>query len=214
MLLDDETRRIREETKKRFKTMTFSQKAEYFFMYYKWVLAVAAGVILLLFAVKDWMENMKKQQILGIMAISCDQTLPDDVTGEIKEIIGGSGKYEEVGLIRTIMSDPETGEFDYNSQMAFVAMLQGYEVDVILMPEKTTDTAGGTALFSSLSEKLEGETLGDNVHLDGDFLVLEPGHPAYEDFGFYYEPVYVGLVGYSKNEEYALAWIRSLARLS
>lgn len=191
--------------------MTFSQKLEYFLMYYKWVLVLAAGAVLLLIGVRDWIENARRQEILGIMAIDCNSEFVGNASRQIKEELGSTDKYEDVSILPNIHADPESGEVDYQSRMALIAMLQAGEVDVIMMPEKSVETLEDAALFSNLSDVLGDNVTGDAVRLDGNFLVLEKGNPVIEELGFYYEPVYVGMVSYCRNEENAMTWLNILA---
>ena len=209
MRLDDEARRIKEEVHKNFRYMPLSKKLEYFFMYYKWVIALAVFLVILGIGLRGWIENLRTTQILGIMAINCNPEAPEDIGERVKADIGGKEKYEEVDVFRNVTADMETGELDYQSQMLFITMLQAREFDVILMPEAAVKGMEDTAAFADL-----GGITGLSSGTDGPFLVLPEGSKVYEYFGFYYEPVYVGLLDGCKNEENALLWIRQLAGIS
>ena len=211
--MDDEARRIREETRKRFKTMTFGQKAEYALMYYKWVFALIVGLIVFAFLAKDWIRNARTVEILGIMAVS---SVPNEESekypAEVKELLGSDDKYEEVSLLQNIYANPETGEFDYQSQMALLAILETKEADVMLMPQKTAEYINGETIdFMDLGTLLKDTVLSDEASFDGPFLVLPEGNEVSETLGIYYQPVYVGLLDYCRNDENALIWIRDLA---
>lgn len=211
MKMDDESRRIREEVKKQFPTMTPAQKMEYIWMYYKWAIALIIAAVVLAFAIRDWVENAKMHQILGIMAINTDPGYSDTTEEDIKQMIGSEDKYETVSVYRNVVADPETGKFDYQSQMTFVTMLSAAEVDVILMPEITTDKLGDGVTFKNLEQMLPKDyKAGDGVSFDGPFMVLSKGNPVYDEFGFYYEPVYVGLLEGTKHEETAMDYLKAL----
>ena len=210
--MDDESRRIKQEVKKQFPTMTLSQKAEYIWMYYKWAFVLFFAAIILAIAIKDWAENAKMHQILGVMAINTDPGYSDTTEDDIKQLIGSEDKYETVGVYRNVVADPETGKFDYQSQMTFVTMLAAAEVDVMLMPEITVDKLGDGVYFQNLEQLLpEDCKAGDGVSFDGPFMVLSKGNLVYDEFGFYYEPVYVGLIDGSRHEETAMDYIKVLA---
>ncbi len=210
--MDDESRRIREEVKKQFPNMTPAQKLEYIWMYYKWAIALIIAAIVLAIAIKDWVENAKMHQVLGIMAINTDPGYSDTTEDDIKQLIGSEDKYETVAVYRNVVADPETGKFDYQSQMTFVTMLSAAEVDVMLMPEITVDKLGEGVTFQNLEQLLPDDfEAGEGVSFDGPFMVIQKGNPAYEQFGFYYEPVYVGLLDGSRHEETAMDYIKVLA---
>lgn len=212
MQMDDESKRIREEVKKQFPTMTPSQKLEYIWMYYKWAICLIIVAIVMVFVIKDWVENAKMHQILGIMAINTDPGYSDTTEDDIKQMIGSDNKYETVSVYRNVVADPETGKFDYQSQMTFVTMLAAAEVDVMLMPEITVDKLGDGVSFQNLEQILpDNFETGAGVSFDGPFMVLRKGNPVYDSFGFYYEPVYVGLLDGSRHEETAMDYIKILA---
>ena len=49
--MDEKEKRDREELRRQLKNLTFTQKLEYFWMYYKWVIVIVIGVIAALAAV-------------------------------------------------------------------------------------------------------------------------------------------------------------------
>ena len=209
--MDDEARRIREETKKNFPNMPLSKKLEYIFMYYKWVFVLMGIAILLSIGVKDWIENAKKDQILGILAVNAGPGYTDGVGELIKKTIGGEGKYEVVEVFPNAYADMETGEFDYNSQISTITFMSAGQVDVILTPDIARSNFTGSVPLVDLEEALGTEGLSENASFDGPYLVLGEGSTLHELFNFAYSPVYVGVMEGCKHEETALEWLRIIA---
>ena len=214
MGLDDEARRIREETRKNFPGMPLSKKCEYIWMYYKWVFVLLFIALLLSVGVSDWIRSAKTEHILGILAVNCGPGYTDEVGQTIRDSVGGEGKYEAVEVFPNAYADPETGEFDYNSQISVITFLSAGEIDVVLTPDAARSNFTGAVSLADLPELLGTEGLSEKASFDGPYLVLEEGSTLYELFGFAYSPVYVGLLEGCKNEETALDWLRQIAGIT
>ena len=212
--MDDEARRIREETKKNFPNMPLSKKLEYIFMYYKWVFVLLGIAILLSIGVTDWIESARTEQILGILAVNAGPGYTDGVGESIKETLGGGGKYEAVEVFPNAYADMETGELDYNSQISTITFLSAGQIDVILTPDIARSNFTGSVPLVNLREALGTEGLSENASFDGPYLVLEEGSAAHALFNFAYAPVYVGVMEGCKHEEAALKWAGILAGIT
>ena len=207
--MDEKEKREKEELKKQLHDMNLSQKLEYFWMYYKWVVVVGVFVVLLIIAGVDWARNLQDKTVLGIMAANSFSP-PETAEEEIKEIIGLTGQHDKVDITGSISFNPETGELDYYSQMAFLANLASRDLDMVFVPEIGLENMRNA--FESLSpEDLFEEEAGQyQDRYEEGFFRLPEGSEAARLLDLAYEPVYVAVVDGSRNTENAAVFLKAL----
>ena len=207
--MDEKEKREKEELKKQLHDMSLSQKLEYFWMYYKWVVVIGVFAVLLIIAGVDWARNLQDKTALGIMAANSIAP-PETAEEEIKEIIGLTDKHDKVEITGSIAFNPETGELDYYSQMAFLANLASRELDMVFVPEVGLENMRNA--FESLTPEdlFEEEAERYKDCFEEGFFRLPEGNEASRLLDLPYEPVYVGVVDGSKNPENAALFLKVL----
>jgi hypothetical protein len=209
--LSRKERRLRE--KEKIKGMGMKKKWTYFKMYYKWVpVSIVIGIALIYSGI-SWYHNFKMQTILSIAMVDSADCDTETVAEQVKALLGSDDEYEQVSLLSNLFtSSDDDGGFEYNSQMAFTAQAAANAIDVILMPETIYQNLTADETFLPLDTYLDEQTIeafGDAALED--CLVLENNSTLQEEFGLYYEPVYVAVLYASDNRENAAAWIATLA---
>ena len=197
--------------KEKIKGMGMKKKLEYFWMYYKWVLVLVIVGILAIRGGIDWYHNAKMETILSIAPVNSINLDTETTAQKVKETLGAEGEYEQVSITTNLMTSSESGEFDYNSQMAYVAQISASAIDVLLMPENVYQNYASEDAFVDMQEVLGAEVceaLGDAVQED---CVVVTDDSLAEDFGISYEPVYICVMCNSENMENAAKWITSVA---
>ena len=196
--------------KEKIRGMGMKKKLEYFWMYYKWVLVCVIVGILAIRGGMDWYRNAKTETILSIAPVNAGSFETEATEQKVREILGSDGEYEQVSIYTNLMTTGEKGEFEYTSQMAYIAQTQAGTMDVLLMPENVYEHYAPEGCFADMKEVLGEETcdaLGDLVQKD---CVVATGNSLGEDFGISYEPVYISVMFNSENMENAAAWIKSV----
>lgn len=198
--------------KEKIKGMGMKKKLEYFWMYYKWVLVCVIVGILAIRGGMDWYHNAKMETILSIAPVNSMNSDTELAARKVKESLGAEGEYEQVSILTNLMASGENGEFDYTSQMAYIAQIQAGSIDVLLMPENVYRKYSSEGSFADMKEVLGEElcsTLGDTVQKD---CVVAADNSLREDFGITYDPVYIGVICNSSNMENAAKWIESAVK--
>lgn len=144
--------------------MSLKQKAEYFWTYYKWVLAVAAGVIVLICIVVSSAMNKSVTTLYSGIVINAE--LSEEGQAYLSdgwfEQLGGVEKKEKVDISSTYYNDlsaTQDPEADAAAAMRVTAMVAAKELDYIIMDELSFNYYKKASIFSSPEEMLSQEQL-------------------------------------------------------
>ena len=144
--------------------MSLKQKAEYFWTYYKWVLAVAAGVIVLICIIVSSVMNKSVTTLYSGIVINAELSEEGQayfLNGWFTHL-GGVDKKEKVDVSSTYYNDLSTTqdpEADAAAAMRVTAMVAAKEIDYIIMDELSFNYYKKTAIFSSPEEMLSQEQI-------------------------------------------------------
>lgn len=207
----DLTRKERRELEKeKLKGMGFRKKLEYIWEYYKPQMAMVVLVIIAFFIGYDIYENSKMVTHLNINVVNGGNYDYEAAEQEVKDILGVNGKYDEVMVGGSLITDATGSEFDYNAQMVFVTQLQAAGLDVVIMPEKLCENQAERGLLADMEEVLGEElynSFGDRISQY--YITLEDSELA-EKYDLVYDPVCIGVAVTSKHYENAAKWIETL----
>jgi len=144
--------------------MSLKQKAEYLWTYYKWVLAVAAGVIVLICIVVSSFMNKSVTTLYSGIVINAE--LSEEGQAYLSdgwfEHLGGVEKKEKVDISSTYYNDlsaTQDPEADAAAAMRVTAMVAAKELDYIIMDEISYNYYKKAAIFSSPEEMLSQEQI-------------------------------------------------------
>ena len=211
--MDEKEKRDREELRRQLKNLTFTQKLEYFWMYYKWVIVIVIGVIALAVGLVGWLGRMKETTVLFILAENAYEPSPT-AEDEIKEAIGSTDPDEKTDIRTTVVVNPETGELDYYSNMAFLAIYMSGELDMVLVPDYGLEKMRENVEKASLEEIFgEDAPLYKEYEAEEGVIRLPEGCDAERLLGLPYSPAYVMVASGCKNMENVAAWLVSLLKL-
>ena len=144
--------------------MTFKGKMEYLWTYYKWVLAVAAGVILLICIIVSSVMNKSVTILYSGTIINAELSEEGEtyLTDDLFAHLGGVEKKEKVELTSSYYNDLSTTqdpEADSAAAMRITAMVAAKELDYIIMDELSYNYYKKASIFSSLDEELSQELM-------------------------------------------------------
>lgn len=196
--------------KEKLKGMGLRKKLEYIWMYYKPVIFGVIFGIVLIFVGVDMYQNAKTETKLSISLVNAGDFNADQLTQDIRELLGATGKYETVSIGANLVTNADGSDFDYYARMAYITQLQTTAMDVMVIPETLYDTLKRDEVFADLSGLLGEETfMSMGGGEDKNHLELK-GSSLKETLDIIYDPVIVVLEN-SGNKENAAKWIASLA---
>lgn len=197
--------------KQKVKEMSFLGKLEYIWMYYKPAIFSVIGVIILFCIGRNIYESSKYETVLSINVINGGMLDSDVLQEEAREILGTTDKYQTVEVGSNFTTGPNEAELDMYSQMAFVAKVESWALDVLILPEPLCEDLNKEGMLADMKELL-GEELYESFGESacGNYLRFTDGK-LNEKMDLYYDPVCVGVLANSRNMEYAKQWIASLA---
>ena len=167
---------------KDLKRMTWKQRLEHLWEYYKWVLGILAGVLLV---VGLLITMHKGRQIEPVFAgISVNLNLSEEaqkyLTTDMEEFLV-TKENQLVDHMMTIygdLADPENAEYHFNLALKVLAMVSGFEVDYIMMDQESFNYYVRQDVFSYLDEVLTQEQIdlfeGRVVYLQDEDNIQHP----------------------------------------
>lgn len=149
--------------KEKTQGMTFSEKAEYLWEYYKWVLLVAAFVVIVMSMVITGIVNTSGEILYSGALVNVQ--ISEDGRSYLTEAWAqqlGAQKKEKVDLFTTSFQDLQnTADVETNSAAAMqvVLMITAEDFDYVLMDDVAFDFYKNHPVFTSLDRLFDAETL-------------------------------------------------------
>ena len=153
------------------KPMTFAQKVDHLWTYYKEYLLIAVFVaVLLVMSVSSFMNSAREPLLQGMMVnLTITQEGFDYLTQDYFDKIGGvEGKqYVELDYANFAdLADPTNGEDHYNASLKLMARVSGQLLDYALLDQMSFEfylTQGVYGKMSVLFSEQELAEMGDRV---------------------------------------------------
>ncbi len=120
------------------KPMTFSQKVEHIWTYYKEIILIVAALLLAVILVISGLSKNSKDTLLhgSMVNLSMEQSGVNYLTTDYFQKLGGDEKKEEVLLEYTYfgdLEDPQNSDYSYYSSMALIAQVENKMLDYMLL---------------------------------------------------------------------------------
>lgn len=199
----DRTRKEKMEMEReKLSQMKFSEKLEYIWTYYKPVIFGIIAVIVLIFIVRNQIENAKYYDILSIgVANSGNMDLRDSLQEQLLEQFGDpDDKYQRVSIDTSYVfgSDIENG--DYNTIMKFAAVTAAKELDILICNENVYEHYNNQEYFMDLTDLFTEEECQKYNISEGDTAIEITDLPKYKEMNLTsYEPVYLAVLVNAQN---------------
>lgn len=199
-------------------------KLENFFHYYKlYILVSIALVIFLIFSIRSCMNQVKPDfTIVCFGKVYCqDQTsAQNSVKERLPEIQAPS--------VQFLSSIPDDAQYEYATQMKFVAMIAAKEIDLVIMDRENFDMYVAQGMFIPLDARLSELGFPEESLVEGQEIVDETddSEPVYgpsyvygiditgneflTENGIYADSAVVGIIGNTDNTDKAFEFIRTL----
>lgn len=188
--------------KEKLSTMDWKGKLGYLWTYYKFVLLIAAIVVLAVVFIFQTIENSRYNDILTIgvnmPAVTADN---EKIEQALDEAIGTGEKYDRISLDMSYsMLDAESA--DYNMVMKFTTVVAAQGMDVLFTNEAIYEHYSEQEMFLDLTEILtpeQCEKLG--IESGDDYLDVTDSNWVSSMQLVDYEPVYLTVIANTKNTE-------------
>lgn len=159
--------RAKEELRK-LKKLSFKEKLQYIWDYYKPVLA---GIVVLLLIVKIGVDINQNNQIEKMLNVAVFNSIPMSEQSEVLvqefEALKGYDGEKQVVNVDTNYQVGNNGnvQMEMASQVKMTVMIQSGDMDVILVPESAFESMAAIGFFADVREVLSEES--QNAYKDG-----------------------------------------------
>nr|WP_317283407.1 hypothetical protein [uncultured Sellimonas sp.] len=184
----------------KLRQMSFKEKIEYLWMYYKIYLLVLLVIIVGIYVGVQMYHGMKEEVLLNVVIMNGKTVEGTDFEKDVKKAVGVDKKNESVKFNTTITG---TGE-EYTSKVALTTFIGAESVDVLICPENVYREYKAQDGFVNLEKLLSKEAL-ESGKVQKDAVVLEKNAYLDETIGVPYEPIYVCVLKNTKNHEESAA---------
>lgn len=185
--------------------MTWKEKIEYIWMYYKGYLLIPVILAVLVVIGTQMYQGMTEKVLLNIAVLGGSTTEREELEKELTTLLGTGDKKETVKINANLSGS--TG--DYNSNIALSTLIGAEAVDVIICPEEIYEIYAGQNGFVDLETVLPDKADG-NEKVQKDAVLLETSDEMAKKAGLAYEPAYVCILSNAQNEENAVRFIEML----
>lgn len=197
--------------KQKLSGMSWKEKLQYIWTYYKPVLAAAAGLILVIVFICQVVENSKYETILGIGVIGAN--MPEDtetVQEELQQQFGTGSKYDKVSLDTSfMMQDVENA--DYSMVMKFTTVVAAQDLDILITNEAVYDHYSEQGMFTDLSAIFTPEECDKyGIEKGSDRLDITDTLWLAENQWVSYEPVYLTVISNTNHQDKIKEFIRAV----
>lgn len=157
--------------KKDMENMTYGEKLNHIWTYYKWVLVV---VLILIMAVSILLASIENKRTITLLSgITVNVQLSEEgkayLSEDYKQLVGTGNKRETVVLSHTDIGDvkdPSAYESNYYAIMSLLALCANKEVDYLILDQAgfgTMLTQGAYLELDQVYTPEELEAMGDDV---------------------------------------------------
>lgn len=153
-----------EKFKQTMATLSWPEKIDYLWTYYKWVLAVAVLVITVICIIVSCIYHIQLDTLFGGTCVNVNLT--DEGEAYLSEdwfaLLGGKEGKEEVNLFSTILEDPNSTtntETNAAAAMSVIVLIGTQDLDYIIMDQIGADYFVDRGIFPSLEQVLSEELL-------------------------------------------------------
>lgn len=144
-------------------TMTWKQRMDHLWTYYKWVLGILAGLIMVVCMIVTMVGQKQIDILFAGMSVNLD--LSDDAQIYLTEDMEGFLVTKEKQEVRLDMSgfgdllDPEMADYNYNSALQVIALVSAAQLDYVMMDQRALSFYVTQAVFTDLRTVLTPEQL-------------------------------------------------------
>ncbi len=188
----------------KLKKMTWKEKIEYLWMYYKIWLVVLALVIAAICTGVQMYHGITEEVLLNVTIVDGGNVDRTGLEKDVKELLGAKKKNQSVKINSNISSSKE----DYNSRIALTTLIGAESVDVLICPKEIYEEYQGMDGLVNLEEMMPEQAAEGTV--EGEAAIFQDNAYLDENIGVSYEPVYACVLQNGHNKENAVEFLKML----
>lgn len=144
--------------------MTWQERLDYLWTYYKWVLLALAFALAILCAVATMVQQKRTETLFSVSTVNVELTQEGSqwLTGEWRQLLGGTKKHQEVTVISSQFQDPTQSmdpSSEYASALSGVLMMGMQDLDCLITDERGMLHYSQQGIFPSLEQVLSPQQL-------------------------------------------------------
>ena len=143
--------------------LSWPERLEYLWEYYKWVLFAAFVVVIIIGIISTCIYQMQLETLFAGHAVNVDINAAGTayVTDQWFDLLGGVEGDHEVNLYTTQFQDPEANRMDYNgaSAMSVLLLISSQDLDYVIMDAEGMGYIAKQGVFAPLEKLLTPEQL-------------------------------------------------------
>ena len=202
----------RELERQKLASMGFGGKIQYIWAYYKPQIFGVIGVIVLIFAIKDWYHNAQIKDVLTISVVNSYGAKQEEAQEQVEQDLGiQDDEYKVVTVDESLRTGEDAGSLEAYSQMAFSAKVAAKALDILVGPEEFMDGFGEKEeYFADLTEVLPAEVyeaFGDQID---PYTITIDSKELEEELETTYTPIKISVLVNSENLDYVAQWLGTL----
>lgn len=201
----------RELEREKLASMHGWEKLEYILVYYKFHIAVVLILILGVFGITRWVDNMKDENYLYVTVVDAT-TDGENFMEDFRASLGDEEEHHkyllDTSVFRTENLDGDK-VLDYNEQMKLTTLVAAGTVDVLICPKENYEMyTGEEGVVYQISDLMGEEFVAEHADICMENAILIKDNAVLEKYGLLpEEPAYLIVFQYTKHQEEAKAFI-------
>ena len=194
-LINERIQNMRE----KMRGMTFLQKIDYLWTYYKIWLLVPVGIGIVIYMGCSIYRTKTENILVNAVVVGSTLRSTEELSRDVKEYMGDAGK-RDVVTVQTNIPDDDMGQA---SMVALSTVVGAETVDVIVCPEKVYEHFSSQDGFEDMSKLMEETVQKEGLELTkkGDALKIMDSKFLQEKLGTPYKEVYIGVLINAPHEK-------------
>ncbi len=204
----------RELEREKLASMHGWERLEYILVYYKFHIAVVLILILGVFGITRWVDNMKDENYLYVTVVDAT-TEGENFMEDFRSSLGDEEEHHkyllDTSVFRTENLDGDK-VLNYNEQMKLTTLVAAGTVDVLICPKENYEMyTGEESVVYQMSDLMGEAFVAEHADICMEDAILIEDNAVLEKYGLLpEEPAYLIVFQYTKHPEEAKAFIEFL----
>ncbi len=204
----------RELEREKLASMHGWERLEYILVYYKFHIAVVLILILGVFGITRWVDNMKDENYLYVTVVDAT-TEGENFMEDFRASLGDEEEHHkyllDTSVFRTENLDGDK-VLNYNEQMKLTTLVAAGTVDVLICPKENYEMyTGEEGVVYQMSDLMGEAFVAEHADICMEDAILIEDNAVLEKYGLLpEEPAYLIVFQYTKHPEEAKAFIEFL----
>lgn len=203
----------RELERQKLAGMGLGGKLQYIWAYYKPQIFAVVGVIILIFAIRDFYHNAQIKNVLTVSVIDSYGANQEAAEAAVEKELGiDEDPYQIVTVDESLRTDGQSGALEAYSQISFTTKVAAQSLDIVVGPEEFIDEfENKDEYFADLPQLLPEDVyaaFGDQID---QYSITLDSRELEEELETTYEPVKISVLVNTENTENVIKWLTALS---